>query len=117
MHQRLAGCSFVFPGRSLEDGIRQVAVQGFRWVDVGIGGVNGHLSPIEAARNPEIWASAVGEVAARHGVRLAECFTVNFGWPINDPDPDARKETQTLFSGLAAFAQAAGFRSILLLPG
>jgi sugar phosphate isomerase/epimerase len=46
-----------------------------------------------------------------------ECFTLNFGPPINDPDGATRKETRIHFAGLARFAANAGFHSLLLLPG
>ena len=117
MHPRIAGCSFIYPKKSLEEGIRQAAEFGFRTVDVGVGGANGHLSPRDAAREPEARAADVRRAAERHAVRLNECFSLNFGRPINDPDPEARAETQRLFAGLLVFAKEAGFRSVLLLPG
>jgi sugar phosphate isomerase/epimerase len=46
-----------------------------------------------------------------------ECFVLNFGWPINSPDAARRDETARLFGGLCRFAAAAGFASILLIPG
>lgn len=117
MHPRIAGCSFIYPNKPLEEGIRQAAELGFRTVDVGVGGANGHLSPRAAAQEPEAMASDARRAAERHGVRLNECFTLNFGRPINDPDPEPRAETRRLFTGFAAFAKEAGCRSILLLPG
>jgi hypothetical protein len=47
---RISGCTFIYPGKSVEEGIRTAQGFGFRIVDVGIGGLTGHLPPATAAR-------------------------------------------------------------------
>jgi sugar phosphate isomerase/epimerase len=91
--------------------------RGFHHADVAIGGANAHASPIEVAGNPGSFAHQVCEAARGLGLHLNECFVLNFGWPINSPDAARRDETARLFPGLCRFAAAAGFASILLIPG
>jgi sugar phosphate isomerase/epimerase len=114
---RIGGMTFIYPGRSLDEAMRTATSFGFRVVDVGVGGRNGHIDPVQAATEPQRHAATVRKTAEKHGMALNECFTLNFGPPINDPDPNTRAETRHRFEGLAAFARAADFRSILLIPG
>ena len=116
-HARLSGCSFVYPGQTLDEGLRLAKSFGFCGVDAGIGGLHGHVSPREAASDPERYADQVRSAAAREDLVLDECFTLNFGPPVNDPAAATREETGRLFDGLACFASEAGFRSVMLLPG
>lgn len=117
MNPRLAGCSFVHRGRSLEEGLRDATAFGFRAVDVGVGGLHGHLSPVDVAADPLPYAERVRAAAEALGLSLNESFTLNFGPPINAPDAFLRHQTCARFAGLSRFAREAGFRSILLLPG
>ena len=92
------------------------AAFGFRHVDVGVGGLNGHLSPVQAAAQPDVFARR----CVRLPMPVASCQTNalrSISAPINDPDAATRKETRIHFAGLARFAANAGFRSLLLLPG
>jgi sugar phosphate isomerase/epimerase len=113
----LAGCSFIHRGLTLHEGVQMAAAFGFRHVDVGVGGLNGHLSPVQAAAQPDVFAAQVRQATDTCGVAPNECFTLNFGPPINDPDAATRKETRNHFAGLARFAANVGFHSLLLLPG
>ncbi len=111
------GCSFVHPGQSLAQGLAWVHRHGFAHVDIGIGGSHGHCSPIEAAEHPQPLADEVRRQTQNLQLRPNECFTLNFGWPINTPDSAQRRRTAQLFPGLCRFAAAAQFASILLIPG
>jgi sugar phosphate isomerase/epimerase len=117
MNSRLAGCTFIRPRQSLEEGLRTAVSFGFKSVDVGIGGLHGHISPIEAAAQPDELGERVRLAAENAGVALNECFTLNFGYPLNDPAAARQQETRAHFAGLAKFAKKAGFASIMLLPG
>lgn len=117
LHPRIVGTTFMYPGMSLEEGLENAARFGFTTVDVGIGGRNGHISPVEAARESKKWAAAVRQAVEIRNMAVHECFTLNFGPPINHPDQATRRETQCLFGGLAQFARNAGFASIMLIPG
>jgi sugar phosphate isomerase/epimerase len=113
---RLCGCSFIHPHQSLAQGLERVRRLGFDWADVGIGGANGHFNPVEVAQAPLVYSDQIRRELPE-GMRLNECFTLNFGPPINTPDAAVRRQTRTLFEGLCRFARSAGFRSVLLIPG
>lgn len=117
MNTRIIGSTFVYPHRTLEEGLQTARNFGFRIVDVGVGGSNGHIDPVQVAQKPEHTAEQFRSTLQRFGMVPNECFTLNFGPPINSLDPPTRFASRALFSGLAKFAQAAGFKSILLIPG
>lgn len=117
MNPRLCGCSFMRPGRSIEQGLSDVRRLGFSHADVGIGGGSAHFNPVMVAENPLHFAAQVRQAADRLDLTLNECFLLNFGWPINSPDAARRRKTRELFAGLCSFADRAGFASILLIPG
>jgi sugar phosphate isomerase/epimerase len=115
--ERLCGCSFIHPHRTLREGLELVQKLGFSFSDIGVGGNNGHYNPVLVAQSPIAFADEVQRETESLGIALSECFTLNFGTPINTPDSNQRQNTSRLFSGLCRFAQLAGCKSILLIPG
>lgn len=113
---RLCGCSFMHPHQSLTQGLERVRRLGFNHVDVGVGGANGHFDPVEVAQSPVVYSDKIRRLLPE-AMHLNECFTLNFGPPINTPDLALRRQTRIRFEGLCHFACRAGFRSILLIPG
>lgn len=114
---RLAGCSFTHPGRTLAQGLEIVKAMGFSHVDIGVGGGNGHFDPVAVAESPQEYAAAVRADIEASGLQINECFTLNFGPPLNSPNEADRTRTRELFRGLCQFAKAAAARSILLIAG
>jgi len=117
MKDRLCGCSFIHPQRSLEQGLETVQRLGFSNVDIGVGGGNSHFDAIAVAQSPQAFADEVRRAADKFELTINECFLLNFGPPINTPDLKARNETLALFRNLARGAKQAGFKSILLIAG
>lgn len=114
---RLCGCSFIHPRRSLHDGLEIVNRFGFTHVDIGVGGGNAHFDPVKIAKNPAQFADEVRRETENFSLMPNECFTLNFGTPINTPDINERRKTQDLFHGLCEFVKLAKCKSILLIPG
>jgi sugar phosphate isomerase/epimerase len=114
---RLCGCSFIHSGRSLREGLEAVNQFGLTHVDIGVGGGNAHFDPVKVAENPAQFADEVRRETERFSMLPNECFTLNFGTPINTPDINERRKTQELFHGLCEFAILAKCKSILLIPG
>jgi sugar phosphate isomerase/epimerase len=114
---RLCGCSFVHPERTLREGLQLVKGFGLAHVDIGVGGGNAHFDPIEVAKNPAQFADEVRRETECFSLTPNECFTLNFGTPINTPDVNARQKTRLLFHGLCNFAMRAQCKSVLLIPG
>ena len=114
---RLAGCSFIHPQLTLAQGLEIIRRLGFINVDIGVGGGNAHYDPTQVAESPEKFAAEVCSELEASGLTANECFTLNFGPPLNSPDESERNQTHDRFVGLCRFAQLAGFRSILLIPG
>jgi sugar phosphate isomerase/epimerase len=114
---RLCGCSFIHPGLTLQQGFGTVQRLGFSHIDVGVGGGNGHLDPVEVAGSPQRFADEVRRTAEQFEMQVNECFTLNFGPPLNSPQAADRQRTRELFVGLCEFVAKAGFRSVLLIPG
>ena len=73
------GRLLVHPPPDLDEGVCAAAAFGFCHVDVGVGGLNGHLSPVEAASQPDVFAAQVRQATDACGVVPNECFTLNFG--------------------------------------
>lgn len=114
---RLCGCSFIHPERTLREGLQLVKGFGLTHVDIGVGGGNAHFDPIEVAENPAQFADEVRLETEHFSITPNECFTLNFGAPMNTPDVDVRKETRLLFRGLCNFAKRAQCKSVLVIPG
>jgi sugar phosphate isomerase/epimerase len=114
---RLCGCSFIHPQRTLREGLQLVKSLGLTHVDIGVGGGNAHFDPIEVAENPAQFADEVRRETEHFSLTPNECFTLNFGVPINTPDANERQKTRSLFRGLCNFAKRAQCKSILLIPG
>src|SRR5262245_36902522 len=111
---RIGGCSFAFGPRPLEDAARIVRRLGFQVMDLGVCLGNTQINPMFASEQPEKAAREVREVVERLELELEECFLLDFGQPINHPDPEVRREVRTRFPGMARFARLAGCRSIML---
>lgn len=115
---RIGGCSFAFGSRSLEDTARILNNFGFEVVDLGVCSTeNAQVQPVQAAKDPDRWADYVRSILEPWGLSLNECFVLDFGEPINHPDPAVRLRTRRLFPGLVRFARLVGCSSIMLIPG
>lgn len=117
MNSRLCGCSFIRQGFSASQGLALARRLGFINIDIGIGGGNAHFDPQAVGANPDPFAEIVLHEVDRLGVQLNECFLLNFGWPINSPDPGLRQKSNELFPGVCHFARSVGCRSVLVIPG
>jgi len=113
----IGGCSFSFGPRPLRESLLMLKNLRFEIVDLGVCPGNTQIHPVQAATEPERTASEVIGVLEEMGMRPEECFVLDFGQPINDPEDEARNRTLALFPGLVRFASLAGFRSIMLIPG
>ena len=115
---RIAGASFSFGDTSLEVSAGILAGLGFDLADIGAGWSNYHqIMPQEAADDPDGQADRLRRVLEPHGIGISELFIMHFGKPINHPDPEERTRTRGLFDGITAFAQKAGFESVMMIPG
>ncbi|MDA2930924.1 sugar phosphate isomerase/epimerase, partial [Acidobacteria bacterium AH-259-O06] len=107
-----------FGPRSLEEAADIVAGFGFKVMDLGVcSNENAQVDPRRAAEDPVESAEYVLRVLEPWEFQLNECFVLDFGEPINHPDPMIRRSTRRLFPGLVKFAQRVGCRSIMLIPG
>jgi sugar phosphate isomerase/epimerase len=117
MNSRIGGCSFIHPHLTLPEGLATIKRLGFESVDIGFGGANGHYRAAEVAQSPLHFANQVHNANEKTGLHINECFVLNFGQPINSPNPDFQRQTRELFGGLCQFAKAANFVSVMLIPG
>src|SRR5215831_13972729 len=117
MTMEIGGCSFSFGPRPVRESLLMLKNLGFEIVDLGVCTGNTQIHPIQAATEPERTASEVTGVLEEMGMRPEECFVLDFGQPINDPEDEVRNRTLALFPGLVRFASLARFRSIMLIPG
>jgi len=90
---------------------------GFKLIDLGVCLGNTQIHPVQASERPERTASEVIGILERMSLQPDECFVLDFGEPINNPDESVRKETRRRFPGLVKFASLVGCRSIMLIPG
>lgn len=121
---RIGCCSFVFGGLDLEKSLRLCRMLGFRCVDVSAAdiGPNTHVDQQAAAAAPEETAARVRDLAAENELDLEEVFLcpIFVGGrrvEVSQPDAAVRKELLSNFAGLCRFAAAAGFRSVMGVPG
>jgi sugar phosphate isomerase/epimerase len=114
---KVGGCSFSFGPSRLDVAAQTLKGLGFDTIDLGVCLGNTQVSPFEAAKNPEAAAGAVRLVLDQFDLEPGECFVLDFGQPINHPDPTVRRESRKLFKRLARFAKLAGCPSLMLLPG
>jgi sugar phosphate isomerase/epimerase len=114
---RLCGCSFIHAGQTLRAGLELAQSFGFENVDIAVGGGNAHCDIVEVARNSVRFADEVRRESEALGLRVNECFALNFGAPINTPNATTRKQTRELFRSLCDFASRAGFKSVMLIAG
>ena len=115
---RIGGCTFAFGPRSLEEAASILAAFGFQTIDLGVcSNENAQVDPIVAARDPDGSADQVLRALEPWGFELNECFFLDFGDPVNHPDPGIRARTRRLFPSLVRFAGKVGCTSIMLIPG
>ena len=115
---KIGGCTFAFGPRSLEEAASILAAFGFQTIDLGVcSNENAQVDPIVAAGDPDGAADRVLRALEPWGFELNECFVLDFGDPVNHPDPGVRARTRGLFPGLVRFASKVGCASIMLIPG
>lgn len=117
MKDRLCGCSFIHPQRSLKQGLETIQRLGFSTVDIGVGGGNAHYDAVVVAQQPQAFADEVRHETEKLQLEPNECFLLNFGAPLNTPIQEERARTLELFTGLTQGVKAAGFKSILVIAG
>lgn len=117
MDIEIGGCSFSFGPKPLREALQLVKNLGFEIVDLGICPGNTQIHPVVAATEPERYAAEVNELLQEFNLRPEECFVLDFGQPINDPNDSMRQRTRNLFRGIARFASLTTCRSIMLIPG
>jgi len=114
---RIGGCSFAFGPKPLEEAARIIHHMGFQTMDLGACLGNTQINPFEASDQPDLVAERVNAVLDRLGLQRGECFVLDFGQPINHPDPSVRSETRRRFKPLTRFARIVGCPSVMLIPG
>lgn len=119
---RVAGSTFAFGDTELEASCDLLTDLGFELADVGASGWSTFTAyvPQQAVGDPEA-TEAEGErirgIMAAKGLGVSELFICDFGQAINHPDEQERERSRTLFERFAAIGGAAGFESIMMLPG
>jgi sugar phosphate isomerase/epimerase len=121
---RIGCCSFVFGKLTLEESLRLCRTLGFCHVDVSAAdiGPKAHVDQQGAAARPEEAARLVRDLAVQNGLALEELFLCPVfvegkRVEVSHPDAGVRRRLLDQFRGIAAFARAAGFRSIMGVPG
>ena len=114
---RIGGCSFAFGPKPLEEAAQIVRELGFQVIDLGVCLGNTQINPYEAAERPVAVADRVNRILADLDLQPGECFVLDFGQPINHPDPAVRSETRRRFEPLTRFARLVGCPSLMLIPG
>jgi len=115
---KISGCTFAFGPRSLEEAASTLDAFGFQTIDLGVcSDENAQVDPIAVAGDPDGAADMVLRALEPWGFELNECFVLDFGDPVNHPDPEIRARTRRLFPGLVRFARKIGCASIMLIPG
>lgn len=115
---RIAGSTFSFGDTSLEESLQILGALGFDLADVGAGWSNyQQVSPQQAVDDPQGQADNLRRLTEAAGIGISELFIMHFGQPINHPDADTRQWTRGMFAGIADFARAAGFESLMMIPG
>ena len=95
---------------------------GFKYADLGACGWSQFKEwvpqqIIQDIDNPEGEADRIRKGTEANGLQISELFIVDFGYAINHPDPEKRKDTRQLFTKMAKIAQKAGFESMMMTPG
>ena len=115
---KIGGCTFAFGPRNLEETASILAAFGFQTIDLGVcSNENAQVDPIMAAGDPDGMADQVVSALEPWEFELNECFFLDFGDPVNHPEPEIRARTRHLFPGLVRFARKIGCVSIMLIPG
>lgn len=114
---RIGGCSFAFGPKPLEEAAQIIRELGFQVIDLGVCLGNTQVNPHEAAERPIAVADRVNRILGELDLLPGECFVLDFGQPINHPDPGVRSETRRRFKPLTRFARLVGCPSIMLIPG
>jgi len=111
------GCSFAFGPKPLEEAAQIIRELGFQVIDLGVCLGNTQINPYEAAERPIAVADRVNRILGEIDLLPGECFVLDFGQPINHPDPGVRSETRRRFKPLTRFARLVGCPSLMLIPG
>jgi len=117
MNGSIAACTFVFPGRTVQQGIAEAASLGVQYVDIGAGGANAHWDTQAILQNGDRLAKETCVALQVNGVHANECFALDFGAPNNSPNQDERRYALEQFPRLADFAAAVGCNSVMQLAG
>jgi sugar phosphate isomerase/epimerase len=119
---QVAGSTFAFGNMSLEDSCAVLKDMGFKYADLGACGWSQFKEwvpqqVIQDIDNPESESDRIRRVTEANGLQISELFIVDFGYAINHPDSEKRKDTRQLFTKMAKIAQKAGFESMMMTPG
>ncbi len=117
MNRRLCGCTFIYPGQTLEQGMALASGFGFRAVDISVCIGHTHWTVEQIIDQPAAIGEQVRTAADRFGLCVNEALMLNLGEPINHPDAAVRWSTTKRFPHVANFARAAGLRSLCVIPG
>lgn len=119
------GChSLNFGPKRLPEALRQIHELGFRRVDVAVtgGGGKAQVNPLAAMENPRAEAAEMRSLCEKYALELDEMFMCHVpvdgvGVQPNDPDEQVRARMLNGFERLCRYASAAGFKSIMGVPG
>jgi len=113
---RFAAMTFSFGPGSLDSTCRAIAAQGFDCIDLAVGSRH-QVDALGAAQDPLVQAEQVLDTVRQYGLDISEVFLLNFGTPINHPDPATRETGRMPFAGFAQFCREIGAESIMMSPG
>ena len=119
---RVAGSTFAFGKIDLEESCKIMQEMGFDVVDVGACGMSTFTDYVPQwfitdLDDTQGEADHIRRTTEKYGLEIAELFCCDFGVNINDPDPKKREASQQTYEKVAKIAAAAGFNSIMMLPG
>ena len=119
---RVAGSTFAFGKIDLEESCKIMQEMGFDVVDVGACGMSTFTDYVPQwfitdLDDTQGEADHIRRTTEKYGLEIAELFCCDFGENINDPDPKKREASQQTYEKVAKIAAAAGFNSIMMLPG
>ena len=117
----LGCCAFSF-GVELEDSLRLARYLDFRFVDISASGATAQVDPESAAEAPERVGAEMRQMAAKYEVELVELFATTIlvdgqAVQVTEPDHGLRDKLVRNFGQLCRFAVAAGFESVMGVPG
>lgn len=117
---KISCCAFSFVGLDLEEKLKLVANMAFDTVDLSAKSGD-ELSQARMIEEPQPYGAAVGECARANRLVLDElfiCTILQDGEDVDLTTDDAAVQAHalTVFAQFCEFGQAAGFKSILLVP-